>query len=230
MKYKNIAIITAAGSGIRLSKSIKKQYIQIEDKPLIYYTIKTFNQANFIDEIILVSDKDGVDYVKNDIVEKYSFNKVTKVVEGGNRRFESVYKGFKAIEERNSIVVIHDGVRPFVDKKTIKESINKAEEKGAAVAGIKATDTIKIIEDGKVIKTLDRNKLWQIQTPQTFKYEILKNSYLNIDWNDKKITDEAYIVEKNNHEIYMVIGSKRNLKITTTFDLKFAEYLINVEK
>ena len=208
----------------------KKQYITIKNKPIIYYTLKTFNEIDCIDEIILVSDKNNIDYVKKEVIQKYGFNKVSKVVEGGSSRTESVYNGFKEIDDKNSIVVIHDGVRPFIEKETIEKSIKKAEEDGAAVVGVKATDTIKIVKDNKIIKTLDRRKLWNIQTPQSFKYEILFNSYKNIDWNDKRITDEAYIVEQNNYEIQIILGSKNNFKITTAFDLKLAEYIIDLEK
>ncbi len=230
MDYKRIAIITAAGKGIRLNKKIKKQYLKLKDKPLIYYTIKTFNELDSIDEIIIVSDEDGLNYVKKNIVEKYSFNKVSNIVLGGKTRSESVYNGFKVIDKKNSIILIHDGVRPFIDKEIIEKTIRKAEDKGAAVVGIKATDTMKILKNQKILRTLDRRNLFQVQTPQVFKYEVLNDSYNKINLNDEKITDEAYIVEKSGHEIYIIYGSKKNIKITTTFDLKFAEYLIDLEK
>ncbi len=230
MVRKNIAVITAAGKGIRLRKDIKKQYIKIKNKPIIYHTIKTFNDAEFIDEIIIVSDRENIQYMENEIVGKYKFSKVTNIVEGGSTRKDSVRKGFRKINNKNSVVVIHDGVRPFVDKNTILKSIEKANEKGAAVAGIKSSDTIKVVKDEKVENTLDRKNLRKIQTPQTFKYEVLEDAYSVVNWNDEKITDEAYVVESAGYDVYIVDGSENNIKITTEFDLKFAEFLLDKEK
>lgn len=230
MDRKNIAVITAAGKGIRLRKDIKKQYIKINDKPIIYYTVKTFNDAEFIDEIIIVSDRENILYMEKEIVEKYEFSKVTHVVEGGSTRKDSVLSGFRKINDKNSIVVIHDGVRAFVDKEIIFKSIEKANEKGAAVAAVNSSDTIKIVKNQKVENTLDRKNLRKIQTPQTFKYEILEDAYSVVNWDDEKITDESYIVESAGYDVYIVEGSENNIKITTEFDLKFAEFLLNKEK
>jgi len=230
MKRKNIAVITAAGKGIRLRKDIKKQYIKINSKPIIYHTIKTFSDAEFIDEIIIVSDRDNILYMEKEIIDKYEFSKVTDVVEGGITRKDSVRNGFKKIKNRNSIVVIHDGVRPFVDKETILKSIKKANEKGSAVVAVESSDTIKIVKNQKVENTLDRKNLRKIQTPQTFKYEILEDAYSVINWNDEKITDEAYIVESAGYDVYIVEGNEKNIKITKEFDLEFAEFLLNREK
>src|SRR6056297_2427373 len=149
MDRKNIAIITAAGKGIRLRKDIKKQYIKINEKPIIYHTIKVFNDADFIDDIIIVADRDNIQYVKNQIINRYNFSKVIEIVEGGSTRKDSVRNGFNRIQDKKSIIVIHDGVRPFIDKKTILKSIEVAQEKGAAVAAIKSSDTIKIVNNEK---------------------------------------------------------------------------------
>jgi len=230
MDRKNIAIITAAGKGIRLRKDIKKQYIKINEKPIIYHTIKVFNDADFIDDIIIVADRDNIQYVKNQIINRYNFSKVIEIVEGGSTRKDSVRNGFNRIQDKKSIIVIHDGVRPFIDKKTILKSIEKALEKGAAVVAIKSSDTIKIVKNQKVKTTLDRKNLRRIQTPQTFKYEILENGYSTVNWDDEKITDESYIVESAGYDVYIVDGFEKNIKITTEFDLKFAEFLLSREK
>ena len=230
MNRKKIAVITAAGKGIRLRKNIKKQYIKINEKPIIYHTIKVFNDSDFIDEIIIVSDKENIQFMKKEIIDRYKFSKVIELVEGGSTRKDSVRNGFNRIQDKQSIIIIHDGVRPFIDKMTILKSIEVAQENGAAVAAIKSSDTIKIVKDKKIEKTLDRNHLRKIQTPQTFKYEILENAYSTVNLKDKKITDESYIVESAGYDVYTIEGSEKNIKITTEFDLKFAKFLLNKEK
>lgn len=229
MDKKNIAIITAAGKGIRLKKDIKKQYIKLKEKPIIYYTIKKFNDLSIIDEIIVVSDKENIHYMKKEVIEKYNFNKVKIIVEGGKTRKESVYNGFNKVKNKDSIIIIHDGVRPFVDDEVIFNSVKNASRYGASIAAVKSVDTVKIVENQMVIDTLDRNKLRRVQTPQTFKYEILEKSYKLVDRNNSKITDEAFIVESAGFPIHITEGSEKNIKITTEFDLEFAEFLIKKE-
>jgi len=230
MDRKKIAVITAAGKGIRLRKDIKKQYIKINEKPIIYHTIKVFNDSDFIDDIIIVADRDNLQYLKNEIIDRYNFSKVTDVVEGGSTRKDSVRNGFNRIQDKESIIIIHDGVRPFIDRKIILKSIEVAEEKGGAVAAIKSSDTIKIVNNTKVEKTLDRKNLRRIQTPQTFRYEVLEKGYSTVKWQDNRITDESYIVESAGFHVYTVEGSETNIKITTEFDLQFAEFLFNRER
>jgi len=230
MDRKKIAVITAAGKGIRLRKDIKKQYIKINEKPIIYHTIKVFNDSDFIDDIIIVADRDNLQYLKNEIIDRYNFSKVTDVVEGGSTRKDSVRNGFNRIQDKESIIIIHDGVRPFIDRKIILKSIEVAEEKGGAVAAIKSSDTIKIVNNTKVEKTLDRKNLRRIQTPQTFRYEVLEKGYSTVKWQDNRITDESYIVESTGFHVYTVEGSETNIKITTEFDLQFAEFLFNRER
>ncbi|MFO7887041.1 MAG: 2-C-methyl-D-erythritol 4-phosphate cytidylyltransferase [Eubacteriales bacterium] len=230
MDRKKIAVITAAGKGIRLRKDIKKQYIKINEKPIIYHTIKVFNDADFIDAIVIVADRDNLQYVKNEIIDRYNFSKVIDVVEGGITRKDSVRNGFNRIQDKESIIIIHDGVRPFIDEKTILRSIEVAEEKDGAVVAIKSSDTIKIVNNTKVEKTLDRKNLRRIQTPQTFRYEVLERGYSAVKWQDNRITDESYIVESAGFDVYIVEGSETNIKITTEFDLQFAEFLFNRER
>jgi len=230
MDRKKIAVITAAGKGIRLRKDIKKQYIKINEKPIIYHTIKVFNDSDFIDDIIIVADRDNLQYLKNEIIDRYNFSKVTDVVEGGSTRKDSVRNGFNRIQDKESIIIIHDGVRPFIDRKIILKSIEVAEEKGGAVAAIKSSDTIKIVNNTKVEKTLDRKNLRRIQTPQTFRYEVLEKGYSTVTWQGNRITDESYIVESAGFHVYTVEGSETNIKITTEFDLQFAEFLFNRER
>jgi len=229
MDKKNIAIITAAGKGIRLKKDIKKQYIKLKEKPIIYYTIKKFNDFNIIDEIIVVADKENIEYMKKEVIEKYNFHKVKTIVEGGKTRKESVYNGFKKIENKNSIIIIHDGVRPFVENKVIFNSVKNASLYGASIAAVKSIDTVKIVEDEMVIDTLDRDKLRRVQTPQAFKYEILEESYKLVDRNSSKITDEAFIVESAGFPVHITESSEKNIKITTEFDLELAVFLLKKE-
>ena len=152
------AIILAGGKGKRMGKDISKQFILVKDKPIIYYTIKKFNQCKLIDEIILVLPKDEIEYCKKEVLEKYSL-KVDKIVEGGKERQDSVYNGLKAVKN-SDIVLIHDGARPFVSKRIMLEGIENAKKYGAAAPGVMPKDTIKVKnKENFSIDTPDRSTL-----------------------------------------------------------------------
>lgn len=225
MKNKNsVAIILSAGVGSRMNSDIPKQYIELMGKPIIYYTIKAFEESN-VDGIVLVCANEYIDYCKNDIVKKYGFKKVIDVVEGGNERYESVYKGLKACNA--DIVLVHDGARACISVDVINKNIEEAYTKGAVVTGVKSKDTIKVSDDnGVIINTTNRANTWIVQTPQTFAMEALVDAYecMMNDVNRGTITDDSMVMENyGNIPVQMLDGSYENIKITTPEDLIIAE-------
>lgn len=223
----NTAIIVGAGKGERMQAKINKILLTIEEKPLIYHAIKVFEDSNLIDNIILVINKDDNEEIK-DLVKKYSFRKIKNIVFGGEKRQDSVYNGIKAIEKEDNedIILIHNAANPFVDRTTIKELIEETKIHGAAVAAIKAKDTIKEVDENNfVIKTLDRKKLWQMQTPQAMKFSLAKKAFENAYNNNFYATDDVALVEKLGEKVKIVETNKENIKITTPEDLQLAEKL-----
>lgn len=224
---KNTAIILAAGKGKRMQSDVPKQYLLLEGHPVLFYSIRAFEES-FIDEIILVTGKDEVEYCRQEIVDKYGFQKVKKIVAGGKERYHSVYEGLKAIEHAD-YVYIHDGARPFVTNEILERVRKEVEKHKACVVGMPVKDTIKIAGEGNLVKdTPDRKNVWQIQTPQTFSYALVKEAYDKLmKKEDDGITDDAMVVEKMlQHPIRLVEGSYENIKITTPEDLRIGELFV----
>lgn len=256
MPKKVIAIILAAGIGKRMNSDIAKQYLTLGGKPILYYTIKAFEES-CVDEIVLVVGKQDTDYCQREIIEEYNFGKVTKIIEGGNERYHSVYNGLKSLIAAD-YVLIHDGVRPFVSVDIIENTIKQLPLYGACVVGVPAKDTIKLVnETGFVLETPDRDLVWSIQTPQAFSYEIIMTAYsiimdkiaynsgqvgnglknvttgkeerLTCKQDTLNITDDAMIVEHAlNYPIKMIMGSYRNIKVTTPEDLIIGEAFLKL--
>lgn len=223
------AIILAAGKGLRMKAGINKQFICIQEKPVLYYTLNAFAGNKFIDEIILVAAKDEIDYCKNEIVNKYSISKVTKVIEGGEERYNSVYNGLISLENCD-IVLIHDGARPFVSNKIINEGIEFAKVYGAAACGVVPKDTIKVRDNVGISKdSLDRKKLFCVQTPQCFKYSLILEAHKKLV-NRKMITDDTMVVELFGSKVYLYEGDYFNIKITTPEDLILAKAILTFQK
>ena len=221
---KNVAIVLAAGQGKRMKSKVQKQYLLIKEKPVLCYTLSAFENSSLISEIILVTGKDEIAYCQKEIVENYGFSKVQKIVAGGKERYHSVYEGIKAIETAD-YVFIHDGARPFVDGEMIARVCDAVAEHKACVVGMPVKDTIKIADDaGFAEQTPDRRKVWQIQTPQTFEYQLIKGAYEKLLAEEPEgITDDAMVVETmTDHKVKLVEGSYRNIKITTPEDLDIA--------
>lgn len=218
------AIILAGGKGKRMGADISKQYININGKPILYYTLKRFNECENIDEIILVVPKDEIEYCENEIVNRYSL-KVDKIIEGGAERQDSVYNGLSSIDDAE-IVLIHDGARPFVSKEIINNGVTNAKKYGATACGVMPKDTIKIIStDGFSIETPDRSKLMAVQTPQCFSYKIIKKAHQYVKNNNIKVTDDTMAVELLGNKVYLYEGDYTNIKVTTPEDLILAEKL-----
>jgi 2-C-methyl-D-erythritol 4-phosphate cytidylyltransferase len=231
-KKKITAIILAAGSGKRMNSNTAKQYLLLNDKPVLYYTLKSFENS-CVDEIILVVGKDDKEYCQKSIIDEYEFKKVSKIVVGGAERFHSVFCGLKAITSTD-YVLIHDGARPFVTVDIIENVISEVIRYNACVVGMPSKDTIKIVnKNDMIIETPDRDGLWVIQTPQAFSYQIIFEAYSMIiskmEHNNLglNITDDAMVVESTlNYPIKMLKGSYSNIKITTPEDILIGEVLI----
>lgn len=218
------AVIVAAGKGTRMKSDCPKQFLMVRGKPVLYYTLKAFEDSS-IDEVIIVTSKDYVSYVENEIVLKYDCHKVIKVVVGGKERYESVYHGLMAMEGVN-YVLVHDGARPFITSKLIDCVIQAVKEEKAVVVGVKSKDTVKLIDsEGYVQATPNREQVWNIQTPQAFEYDLLKDAYDKVIAESYfAVTDDAMVVEyASKHAIKVIEGSYQNIKITTPEDLKMFE-------
>ncbi len=224
---KTVAIIPAGGAGRRFNAAIAKQYLNLRELPVLVHSLKVFEQAENIDEIILVVPDSDIRFVREKLVVKNNLGKVVKIVAGGAKRQDSVRNGIAAIEGQCDIVVVHDGVRPFVTPEMIKHSIEVAREFQAAVIGVPAKDTIKETEDNDfVVKTIPRQNLWITQTPQTFRFDVLQKAY-EAAYNDNYCgTDDASLVERIGVKVKMIAGSYDNIKITTPEDLVIAEALL----
>jgi 2-C-methyl-D-erythritol 4-phosphate cytidylyltransferase len=223
---KNYAIIVAAGKGRRMGADINKQFLNIKDKPILYYSISAFSKHPLIDGIILVCSNNEIDYCKEQIVEKYNIKKIIKIVSGGKERQDSVLNGLKAISDCD-VVLIHDGARPFVSYKIIEEGIKYAKTYGACTCGINPKDTIKIkSNDGFSEDTLDRSKLFCVQTPQCFNYNLIMKYHEKLRQEYGFVTDDSSVVERYGKKVYLYEGSYTNIKITTQEDLLIAETIL----
>ncbi len=220
------AIITAGGKGLRMKSKIFKQYIKIKGVPILSRAIQVFETIEQIKEIILVVPKGEIDFCKAEILSYIHKKDKIKIVEGGVNRQDSVYSGLKKVKYKNGIILIHDGVRPFVSAKDIKKCIKKAEECGAAILAVPATDTLKKIgADNFIEKTVPRDTIWMAQTPQAFKYSLILSAYEK-SYKDKAVhTDDASKLEKNGVKVAVVKSSGLNIKITCSEDIRLANFL-----
>ena len=224
---RNCVIILAAGKGRRMGESINKQYLNIKGYPILYYTIKAFSQSNCIDEILVVAAEDEVNYCKEEIVKKFNFFKVKDVVIGGKERQDSVLNGLKAVSNCE-IVLIHDGARPFVNESIIKSAVIYANLYGAAACGVEPKDTIKIKDSlGFSIKTPKRDMLFCVQTPQSFKYDLILECHKKINCDGIKVIDDTMVVEQYGNRVYLYEGSYDNIKVTTPVDLEIAKQILD---
>ena len=220
----NAVIILAGGKGSRMGAEVSKQFILINNKPVLYYTIEKFKKCKNIDRIVLVLPKAEIEYCKTFVLDKYSLD-IDIIVEGGRERQDSVYNGLKACSDCD-IVLIHDGARPFVSERIIEEGIKYAEIYGAAAPGVMPKDTIKIKDSHSFSKeTPNRSDLVAIQTPQVFKYNIINTCHEKVKEDNISVTDDTMVAEMFNNKVYLYEGDYMNIKITTPEDLILAEYL-----
>lgn len=218
-RVKVAAIIVAGGVGSRMNSDIPKQFVDVLGKPIISYTINSISKCDAIDEIIIVTLPDYLVFCK-DIVDVFGFKKVSKIICGGATRQESVYNGLKEIGDDVDIVVIHDGARPLIDTDTVAKCISAACEYGCSAAGVKMKDTVKVVNDNCFIEyTADREKLWQVQTPQVFKKDIIYSLHTQAAENGFSATDDCILAENAGYKVMMVEGLYENIKITTPQDI-----------
>lgn len=221
---KYTAIVLAAGAGKRMNTKVHKQYLEVAGKPVLYYTLKAFEESG-VSEIVLVTGAGEEQYCRREIIEKYGFRKVRAVVAGGKERYHSVYQGLLAAEGAD-YVLIHDGARPLVDEAMIRRCMETVEKYQACVVGMPVKDTMKIVDEEQFAKeTPDRSRIWQVQTPQTFSYSLVKEAYRKmLEHEDVAITDDAMVVERmTSVPVKLIEGSYRNIKITTQEDLLIME-------
>lgn len=221
--FQTAAIVLAAGQGKRMQSAVAKQFLLLNNEPVVCHSLRAFEKSD-VETIILVTGADEIEYCREEIVKKYGFKKVCKIVAGGKERYHSVYNGIQAIDDAD-YVFIHDGARPFVDGEIIARVCDAVAEHKACVVGMPVKDTIKIAdEEGFAAKTPDRRRVWQVQTPQTFEYRLIKEAYEKLMKKELEgITDDAMVVETmTDHKVKLVEGSYRNIKITTPEDLQIA--------
>mgnify|MGYP002333083495 CR=1 FL=1 len=238
MSERNTAIVLAAGQGKRMHSKVQKQFLEIQGYPVLYYSLRCFQESPLIQDIILVTGEESISYCKEEIVQKYGFTKVSAVIPGGKERYDSVWMGLKAVkddlpkEATEGIVFIHDGARPMVSEDILERCFQDAQKYNACVAAVPVKDTIKIAdENGFAETTPRRDRVWQVQTPQTFSFGLIYDAYAQLaEQKDTlaekgiKITDDAMVVETfTDHQVKLTEGSYRNLKVTTPEDLPLAE-------
>ena len=217
------AIVPAAGSGRRLKADRDKPYILLKKKPIIIHTLQRLSASPLINEIILAVSKKHIILILA-LIKKFKIKKIKAVVTGGRTRSESVYNGIKNISDKTDIVLIHDGVRPLIDNKLIAKVIKAAKRFKAAVLAVPVVATVK--ESGPrqlVKKTLVRNKIWAVQTPQAFERDLIITAYSKAGSRKSQASDDAFLVEKLGYPVKIVKGLYSNIKVTTKEDLILAE-------
>lgn len=231
MQERTAAIVLAAGQGKRMNSRVQKQYLLLEGKPVLYYSLKAF-QDSFVDEIVLVTGRDEIEYCRKEIVDKYAFTKVIHITEGGRERYHSVYAGLCTLRTSSAAyVMIHDGARPFLDAGILQRVMETVRDYRACVCGMPSKDTVKLAdEEGYAATTPPRDRVWMIQTPQAFEYGLIEEAYTRLITQEKRfqeqgvqITDDAMVVELlTDCRVKLTEGSYENIKITTPEDMQTA--------
>ena len=224
--FKTFALIPAAGIGKRMGASINKQYLQLGETPIVVRTISIFEQAPFVDGIFLVIPEEEIPFCREHLVEACGFRKVLEIIPGGKERQNSVMNGLNALQRlarKDDVILIHDGVRPFITHALLRESIAAALSNDGALVAVPVKDTIKTVIAGIVVDTPLRDLLWQAQTPQSFRFNIIHSAHLNAEREGFMGTDDASLVERQGGSVRIVRGDYRNIKITTPEDLVLAE-------
>lgn len=226
---RTVAIIVAAGKGTRIDNKVLKQFIEIAGKPVVVHTLGKFELCSSVDEMLLVVPEDYLSY-SMEMVNKFNFKKINKIIPGGEKRQDSVYKGLLAIPHNTKIVMIHDGVRALVKVSRIVESIKLCRECSAVILAVPVKETVKRVEDFSVITTFDRERLWSVQTPQTFDYKLILDAYKKAKEDEFVGTDSSSLVERLGIEVKVIEGDYDNIKITTKEDLLFAQEILKDER
>ncbi|GJL58454.1 MAG: 2-C-methyl-D-erythritol 4-phosphate cytidylyltransferase [Nitrospirales bacterium] len=222
-----VAVVLAAGLGTRMGGNTPKQYLTLGNLPLLVYSLQVFQHYEGVGEVILSVPASDLEYCWSAIVKPFGLEKVTKVVAGGARRQDSVSNGLAAISDRPDGVLVHDGVRPFIDPCMVKNVIDCAGNTGAAVVAMPIHDTVKRVDSSGIIQeTLKREELWQIQTPQVFRYDWLVEAHHQAQLHQWEVTDDAALIERMGYPVSVIAGSCFNIKVTKPDDLVFGEAIL----
>ncbi|SNB47678.1 2-C-methyl-D-erythritol 4-phosphate cytidylyltransferase [Geobacter sp. DSM 9736] len=226
---KVIAVVPAAGMGKRMGAGFNKQYLQLSGKPILAHTLTAMQNARIIDTIYLVIPAEEISYCREQVVERYALDKVREIVPGGAERQHSVLNGLRAISGAadDDVILIHDGVRPFVPLRVIEEAVSVAAKHDGALVAVPAKDTIKVVVKGVVRETPPRETLWLAQTPQAFRYRIIRAAHETAAAEGFLGTDDASLVERAGGAVHVVLGDYRNIKITTPEDMRLAEAFLD---
>ena len=211
-----------------MESDVPKQFMEIGGKPVLIHTLQKFNRIPEVDRIILVASQDHLKHAEN-MTAEWGIRKISQLVAGGKERQDSVENGLEAVPDACEIVLVHDGVRPLVSTEKIHEVIQKTRETGAAILAVPIKDTIKRGEDRMVEETLDRTKLWAVQTPQGFRIDLIREAYRKAKEAGFYGTDDAVLVERLGHAVSIVEGEDCNIKITSPADLRWAEVMLSRE-
>jgi 2-C-methyl-D-erythritol 4-phosphate cytidylyltransferase len=224
---KCVALIPAAGQGKRMGAARSKPYLLLDGKPILSYTLRTLEECPLIDEIALIVERGEIEHAREAVVEAFRLNKVSTILAGGLQRQDSVWEGLKTVKDDCELVLVHDGVRPFISQEMLARSIHGAVDCGVSIVGVPAKDTVKLVSPHKeVLETPDRTGVVLVQTPQTFRRDILLKAYRQAMRDGFYATDDAALVERLGLPVTVVEGSYENIKITTPEDLAIGELIL----
>lgn len=227
MSTRTVALVPAAGRGLRMGGSVPKQFLAIGGQPLVLHSLRVLQASSTVDEIILAVPQDEMNYCLKEIVAKHRFTKVTKVVPGGHERQDSVRHALEAVHDDIDVVLVHDAVRPFLTEQMVQEVVKTARARGAAIIALPVKDTVKQVGANQVIeRTVDRQSLWLAQTPQAFRRDWLLAAHRKAHAEGVRATDDAYLIEWAGHPVSVVEGSGENIKVTRPEDMVIAEAIL----
>jgi 2-C-methyl-D-erythritol 4-phosphate cytidylyltransferase len=230
MNSKISVLIPAAGQGKRMGSSVKKPYLMLADKPILSHTIDRFEQNSVIDEILVIVDESDFAACRENVLAPFRYRKVRELVAGGETRQVSVFNGLCTLSEDVDFVIVHDGVRPFINDDIVFQCLEVAAECGAAVSAVPVKETIKVAnQELFIVDTPERDRLWQVQTPQVFRKSLLVEAHKKAIQDGIDAPDDAALVENLGSPVRLIMGSYKNVKLTTPEDLRIAETLLNDE-
>jgi len=224
-----VAVVPAGGLGRRMGAALPKQFLDLGGKPILIRTLEKLERCPDVDFVIVVVPAELVDRAR-ETIDAYPVRKVVRIVPGGAERQDSVHRGLLVLPAGAELVLVHDAVRPFVTVRKISESIAAARECGAAILAVSSRNTMKQVENGWVVRTLDRTLVWQVQTPQVFKTDWILEAYEKAQRDGFRSTDDSLLVERMGYRVKVVLGEETNIKITTKADLVQAEALVETEE
>jgi 2-C-methyl-D-erythritol 4-phosphate cytidylyltransferase len=225
----NTALVVAAGSGLRMGSTVRKQYLEINGLPIVAHTLRIFDRCPLVNHIYLAAPETDFAFCRERLLAPTALRTPLSLVPGGEERQDSVWNGLAAMDAATELVVIHDGVRPFITSEQVSACIREAAVHDACILGIPATDTLKSVSDsGTITRTLERSHIWQAQTPQAFRYPIIWEAHRRARREGFRATDDASLLEGTDIQVRIIPGSRTNIKITTREDLLLAEALLSL--